>query len=113
MWISGNRNEILSLLIQRDFQLVGKFVGIERAQRKISAFDFNRRHFAFSVVYLKHDRFRRRVFINIDFAERDASFPQEAFCAAAITAPGIGINGYFSHFFLRYFFSITPIGCPE
>src|ERR1700740_1111077 len=93
----------MRLLVERDFQFVGELVGVERAERKVTAFDANRRHLALAVICLQHDRFSSRVVVNIDLAEWYPAFAQERFRAAAITAPGIGINGYFSHVAFRFY----------
>ncbi|MFZ0645530.1 MAG: hypothetical protein WAM25_20445 [Candidatus Acidiferrales bacterium] len=72
-------------------------MGIERAERKIVIADANRRHFALAVIHLQDDGFGSCVVVNIDLPERDAAVAQKVFRAAAITAPGIGLNGYFAH----------------
>jgi hypothetical protein len=81
-------NSLLDLLVQRDFQFFGEFVGIEGAQGKVAAFDADHWNFALAVIDLQDDGFGSGIVINIDFAVSNAAITQKMFGPAAIAAPG-------------------------
>jgi hypothetical protein len=84
---------LLNLLIERDFQFFGEFVGVERAQREVAAFNSDHRHFALAIIDLQHDGFGGGVIVNVDLAIRNASVAQKTLGPAAIAAPGSLIHG--------------------
>src|SRR5882672_377237 len=78
--------------IQRNVEFNGKLLGIERAASKVAATYIECRNYAPAVVHFDHDRFRRLVFFNVDFAKAHTALFQERLRAPAIRAPRGGVH---------------------
>src|SRR5712692_3205180 len=87
----------VELGIQRNVELLGELLGIERTARKIAAADLQRGDFPQAIVGLDDDLFPGWVFFDIHFAKTDAALLQESFSAPAIGAPSGAVNGYRFH----------------
>src|SRR5271156_3512173 len=98
------------LLVERDFQLFGEAVGVERAHRKISPFDFDGGNLALAIIDAQYRRFGFRVVINVDLTKSDSSVLEEALRATAVATPCIRIDGNFSHY-IPFVISNTIIRC--
>lgn len=85
-----------SLGIQWDFQLISELMGIKRAAGKVSSFYFDRRDFPAAIVDAKHQLFRIRSFVNIDFPEGNVPLPEKLLHSPAVAAPGGRIDRKFA-----------------
>jgi hypothetical protein len=75
------------LLVERNLELRGQLLGIERTARKIPFPDLQRRHSAPAPVDADNEIFAVGIFFNVHFAIRDPAFCQKVLQAPAVRAP--------------------------